>query len=791
MTMNVRVMKTGVGLFLALLAAQGVFGLPTPEPIVKDGVFAEEEAVRSAIANGEFSFACDMKFGGLPSKGEVCGLFRLSADKQGFLTVTVPAAPTELEGDCSFRGTISVKAGEFHHVAFSYSLIRQRIAFYVDGRLAFENENIYLPVPEPGEATFGRGFGGELRNLRIWDVALESDRFLPAESGNRNLTRWDVRAAREKEAWQSRLDREVGQGGAADCGPVVLFTTDPTSQERVMPDRVPEEADFSGKVDVVLARDEFEDASVVAFARRGVKSFTLELSDLKSAGGAVIPAKDVDIRVVKRWYRTGGAWFSYFADFRHRVLTPHLLVHDDDLIQTDEIRQRNFYRLDYPTGRVYVDVSNPRKGIEPWRPDLPFRDADTLQPVKTLDAPGRDLQYFLTFHAAKDTPPGLYRGTLAAIADGARTGALEVRVRVLPFVLPPRGGAYEDPSRDYISHCNIQGTIIQGTTYAENRASAFAELKSLKDHNTLDVTQIWDDPQRTKMSRELGFPEEKVFTKLWLEPWQRFWPGTATEALTEAQRQLGLRVSRRQWQTKIDYFRSNFPKSRPQVLFNSEASSFERLSVQQRDQAEIARALGCDVFAHGMGDYYWYFGAEHQDWHVQSGVNRRLADQWHAVGGSVIAYAKPFASPENPAIHRRMLGFGRYKGARMDGNMQHGVMGGAASVNQFAPNPAGDGNYRCQIMLYQQRGGFLETICWAGVREAYDDIRYATLLKRMATPLLQDGDETIRREARRALVWLENQDGDTASLKSVRFGIIDRILTLRRLLKAAGREVLR
>ena len=82
-----------------------------------------------------------------------------------------------------------------------------------------------------------------------------------------------------------------------------------------------------------------------------------------------------------------------------------------------------------------------------------------------------------------------------------------------------------------------------------------------------------------------------------------------------------------------------------------------------------------------------------------------------------------------------------------------------------------------------------ETICWSGVREAFDDIRYATVLKTLATPLLQDGDETVRREARRALVWLENQDGDTASLVSVRRGIIDRILTLRRLLKAAGREV--
>ena len=52
---------------------------------------------------------------------------------------------------------------------------------------------------------------------------------------------------------------------------------------------------------------------------------------------------------------------------------------------------------------------------------------------------------------------------------------------------------------------------------------------------------------------------------------------------------------------------------------------------------------------------------------------------------------------------------------------------------------------------------------------------------------MQDENTAIRREARRALAWLENQDGNTASMQTVRFGIIDRILNLKALIAKGGK----
>jgi hypothetical protein len=176
------------------------------------------------------------------------------------------------------------------------------------------------------------------------------------------------------------------------------------------------------------------------------------------------------------------------------------------------------------------------------------------------------------------------------------------------------------------------------------------------------------------------------------------------------------------------------------------------------------------------------FAGALQELQSDTSVDRSLADQWHSVGGSLIAYAQPFAAPENPALHRRRLGFERYKGAHYDGNMQHGFKLGRVPFNEFAPDPGGDGNYRCVEIAFPQYGGAIYTIAWDGIRAAFDDVRYATLLKRTATECLDSKDEELRREARRQLIWLEQRDGWNTDLRMLRLAMIDRILTLRQLL---------
>ena len=63
-------------------------------------------------------------------------------------------------------------------------MMRKRIAFYIDGRLQFENDNVNLPWPGFGEPTVGVGFGGEIRNFKVYDIALESERLVYATPGD-------------------------------------------------------------------------------------------------------------------------------------------------------------------------------------------------------------------------------------------------------------------------------------------------------------------------------------------------------------------------------------------------------------------------------------------------------------------------------------------------------------------------------------------------------------------------------------------------------------------------------
>ena len=772
-----------------LLSAMSVAGclsalaIEVPVPLVTE-LGAKKGAVE-ALDKGEVSLACEVKFGSLPSKGAVTGLFRLAADAEGRVSLTIPAAPTSLEGDLTLKSRETVKKGDWHQYAFSYSMMRKRIAFYIDGRLQFENDNVNLPWPGFGEPTVGVGFGGEIRNFKVYDIALESERLVYATPGDGSKTLWDVRKAKDTAALAARLEKEFADNPkAVKTDALAFYTTDPMSQVRLMPYMIPSEADFSGSLDVVAAQDEFEAGSLVVMARKPVKSFTVKMGDLV-CGGEKISGQDVDIRLVKRWYRTGGAWFSYFADFRHRVLTPHLLVYDDALVKVDELRARNFYRLDYPEGSRYIDVSDPKYLRTWWNRSIPFKDAKTLQPIASLDEFGRNQQYWILFHAKKGQKPGVYRGALDLIADGKTVAKMPVNFRVLDFELPVRGASYDDLSRFYISHVNIQGSIIQGRTAEEMRGSALAELKSIRNHNSLDTNSIFDNPEGAKLAKEAGFPTDEIWAELRVPRWQDLFKGKKKSELTEADRKLGMRFAERSVKGTADYYDENFPGSRRWCLFYSESLGYAQLNVFQQDQSAIAHKLGWKVFAHGMSENNYDAAADSQDMQIQTSMDRKCADKWHAIDSQMAVYAKPFASPETPAVHRRLLGLGRYKGSHFDGNMQHGVMDNNA--NQFAPDPRGDGNYRCQIMLYPQYGGFLETICWEGVREGFDDVRYATVLKQLAWPRLQDENTAIRREARRALAWLENQDGNTASMQTVRFGIIDRILNLKALIAKGGK----
>ena len=789
----------------------------TPEPAYTEAN-PSASSDSSAFANftpDEMSAAFWVKFDRLPSEGSASGLFGCTADKEGHVAIRLYAQPTEFIGDFEMRTKDAVKRGEWHHVEFSYSRIRSRAAIYLDGRFQWENDILFLPKTKFGPNVADPAFKGQVRDLRIYDYAV-SDQYLAiadnvaepcreaaaladetvALSPSTHLKTW-ARELRKKadgfaadaghvspgqladllrDARNARAIAEATTNQAlasASCGKAALYTVKPLSQEIYLPYALPKNGAIVPEMRVVASPGEYENGSVIAVACQPSDVRRVAITDLRSPEGKAIPAAEVDIKLVKRWYRTGGAWLSYHSDRRQRNLTPSLLVNDDALIKVDELRERNLFRLDYPEGARYVDFSDPYKGYPNWNNGVPFRDADTIQPHKIPEA-GRNQQYMLTFHVPTNAAPGVYRGRLNfSIPEG--DASVGVALRVLPIDLPAEPSPYGNLSDVYISHMNSFPGVY-GATLKQREDNARRELANIRQHNMFHTTGIWNTPELARLALEVGFIPDKVFGGKYTRSWRAFFPKVPPGELTSADKEAGTRAALREMANWTEYMRKYLPNAQHYIHHHSEDGSYGSLVNTQAEEAYVDHLLGNKVFAHTMSQSVTYMG-DIQDMTSSTATSPEEARLWHIAGGELINYADPFPGPENPVWYRRKIGLLMYK-TGLDGQMMHGYRQGRTHWNEFAEDIGGDGNYRNFALCFPMRNGTIYTIAWEGVREAYDDLRYATRLRQLASANLKAEAEPLRREAKRAQIWLEKQDGLTADLDMVRAGIIERILIL-------------
>lgn len=503
----------------------------------------------------------------------------------------------------------------------------------------------------------------------------------------------DLRTAEMAPAMLERLAAAANAGEALLATPVRAI-----SNARILPTELVVPAEEGG-VELSACRGEYESGSFVVLPLRDLTGLEVAPTDL-AAGAATIPADAVDVKLVKCWYQAGRG----ITDLRNRQLAPELLLNDADLVRVDEEAQQNYLRSTAEDGtQTWLLCSGPTsENLEGVRPI----DAPTLQPI---DLPALRLQqYWVTVRVPADAAAGEYSGALRlSTADG---GAVELplMLTVHDFDLAPAPLTYSVYYRARLNAANEPG--IDSESRSEEQY--LAEMRDLAAHGCLYPTtyQKYDEtllPRALELRAEAGLPTDQLFTL-----------GISTGApQTEAEIE-ALREGVRKWLAMAERF--GYQKT---FIYGIDEARGERL-VAQRAAWQAVREEGAGTF---VACYYGTFEAmgDLLDVAVLAGrPDPEEAAKYHGVGSRAFTYAYPQVGPEEPETFRRNFGLVLWQ-ADFDGAMDYAYQHGFGHVwNDFDSD-----HYRDHNFTYPTVNGVVDTVQWAGYREAADDTRYiATLL---------------------------------------------------------------
>jgi hypothetical protein len=569
----------------------------------------------------------------------------------------------------------------------------------------------------------------------------------------------------------------AGFATAAAHAAITWYAVDPMSERQFLPDAPPAEGRRGAPIQIVAAQGEYEPGSFVVTADADLGKVDFEVGPLKAKTGGVLPASAFDLKTVKVWYQAGNAWFSYFQDTKLK-LCPELLLHDEDLVEVDTKKVSNYARITEKDGTVRRHWLTPPRAVENRMVDAKvpgFRLDDAFLSMKEnfKDSPafagatigkGAFKQFFLTAHVDENARPGLYEGEirLRRRADKADLGAIPVRLRVLPFRLPTPctffdwNKEYRTWFCSYISLDNIMS--VNGNDEALARRQLRAIMDDFVRHNVSIpcYRNALNDPA---IAIDLGMDlSHAVFGHMkpsWSKAEMRF---HARRVRENVEKTTGKPLDG--YISYGDEYGLDFLKRIRPAVATYQAEGF-KFPINSR----VGYAAGGY-----LADLYWP--------PVRPDLSSKEAtEHYNNLGGAGHFgwYASQHVGVENPAFVRRQYGLGPYRaGFGCNFNYAHHLQGW---------NDISHATYRPMMFVYGCGGGCIDTIQWEAFREAIDDIRYATLLQKLARPLVGSSDVPARYAARKALQCLSDLDGDDYDLGAARLDIIRHILALQEVSK--------
>ena len=718
--------------------------------------------------------------------------------------------------------------GAWHHVAFTHSLSNLAFATYYDGipqRAGAVAADLPAPlsVPRLLGPLGARRFTGAVGAVRVWNRALPADallRFPPSPAAARALAasltataadhphipfrQWCTALAAEAvggqqvslRRWQflaglardlptlASWARALATGRLARA-PFLATSIYPYSHEKRLPFRLPHDGAPTDALETALARGEYESVSFMLHPLQHVARLEIKAAPLRSASGATLPADALDIRIVKCWFNPASGWNSYFAGGREfPTLAPELLLHDDALVKVDIDQRANFLRVDYRSGSRYVNISRAGKTTEipPFNYVRdPVADAPGPLPLPLPLAEGRNQQFWVTLHAPTNAAPGTYTTEIAFTADGAAAGTLRLAATVHPFALPRPMTRY-NPDREYLgafmNHCHLGAQADMGKSLSHAEKRFLAEMRNMAAHNMLHPFMSGFDKEsddelsirQFQLMREAGMPLQPVFGGTGFDAG---WLGWMREGGSPDQDPGAHARFRQAFEKRIIRAAGRFDEilGHRDVFFYGLDEAGPWTVRQEFAFFSILHKYGLKAFITSGVAAYANFVVDAND--IPARVDEAAARRWHLGGAQLFSYACPFTGPENPEVWRRTKGLRMYM-ANYDGIAEYVWYEGHHIWNDFVAA----GRYKNFNIVYPTQDGVVDTVAWEALREAFDDVRYATLLKQLATAAMAAADPATAALGREHLFWLESTDPETVDLDAFRAGAANRIETL-------------
>ena len=562
------------------------------------------------------------------------------------------------------------------------------------------------------------------------------------------------------------------EAGAALAG-VSHWAVEPMSSARRLPDAEPTDGRPGGEVRLVAARGEYEPGSFVLRSDVSLDGATLTAGDLVARDGSRIPAACIDLTVVKCWYQSGTAWHGHHNDSLRHILTPELLLHDETLVKADPAHPDDYLRCQLEDGRtayLWLDYTPEYcEALKTYPRFYPFReswvvDAKTLQPF-ALEV-GKCKQFWLTVHVPAGPQSGIYRGEVTGTGGGERW-RVPIAVKVLPFELPaPK--TFHNPYRTFYNACEFgqeEVFFIGHPRIVENMVA----------HNVLNPLFRCGDSALADVFSDAfaqgGMGTDALFSVLPSANMVLSDPAVPDDADYVKFRNFQVNLS-----NSVARLRERFGEDTVLFAYGRDEAASE-LVVAQRETWRAVHAAGGKVYTSSRNRPFILFSADAQQVAgAPAPERRRRVDAIHDANPDSLVgwYADPHSGPENPDFARRLYGWLPWRNG-YDMNAQYVIF--SHGWSEFCLPSAV--YLRAMSFCYSQRDALIDTLQWEGMREGIDDIRYGTLLMRLADRARRSADVRVQYLGRAARTWLGHVDCEQSSLRSLRLEMIDRIMKLR------------